>query len=114
MINNAILSHFGLNPTGDWGPLTFYTNRRGKPVAFLKAPPTKPPTARQTYQRNAFRLVGRLWQTLTNQQRATWETASRTASLSITGYNLFLYYTLTNDTAAIRTIEQQTGLTLIT
>lgn len=104
---------FGWNPTGDWGPFTIYTSQRAKPVFFIKAPPKDPPTARQTFWRDSFRLVARLWANVTPEMKARWEAASIAARLSVTGYNLFVYYQLTKDAAAIRTIEQQTRLTLL-
>ena len=40
---DIMLSFLGFGATGDLGPLTVYTNKRGKLVWFLKAPPTCPP-----------------------------------------------------------------------
>jgi len=39
--------------------------------------------------------------------------AGRLARLSITGYNLFIYYQTTKDVAAIQTIERLTGISLL-
>lgn len=104
----------GLQPTGDLGPLTGYTSKRGKPVWFLKAPPTKPPTGWQIHQRNLFRLCARHWSRMLPQDRKAWLDAARLAHLNITGYNLFVYYHLTKDRAAIATVEQQSGIPLLT
>lgn len=104
---------FGWNPTGDWGPFTIYTSKRRRPVFFLKAPPKEPPTDRQTYRRDAFRLVARLWAKVSAAQKRLWEQASIDAHLSVTGYNLYVYYQLTKDRNTIRTIEQQTNLVLL-
>lgn len=108
-----ILNLLGLRPTGDLGPLTGYTSKRGKPVWFLKAPPKEPPTDVQRHCRNRFRLAAFAWTQLDDQARADWTSAQDLAHLNITGYNLFIYWQLTKDAAAIRTIEHQTGLHLI-
>lgn len=54
-----------------------------------------------------------MWQSLTLEQRNDWERASKQAHLQITGYNLFTYYVLTNDDAAIVTVERDAGVDLI-
>lgn len=103
----------GLQPTGDLGPLTGYTSKRGKPVWFLKAPPTKPPTGWQVHQRNKFRLAALQWTILPEQQRQAWLDAARIAHLNIGGYNLFVYYHCTRDRPAIATVEHQSGVRLL-
>ena len=108
-----LLTILGLQPTGDLGPLTGYTSKRGKPVWFLKAPPTKPPTGWQVHQRNKFRLAAVQWAMLLEQERQAWLDAARLAHLTITGYNLFVYYHCTHDRATIATIEHQSGVQLL-
>jgi len=107
------LSLLGLRPTGDLGPLTAYTSKRGKKVWFLKAPPLKPASPRQIAQRTKIKLVARLWQSLTQEQRDNWRQAERRGSLRITGYNLFAWYQLGGDPNVIHTIERQTDTNLI-
>lgn len=111
---SKIISLLGWGPTGDLGPLTIYTSKRRKIVAFLKAPPTCPPSAWQSHQRNAFRLVARAWNGLTDAQRDQWRLAEVRAPLNITAYNLFTYWCLTHDHAMIRTIQRQTDTNLVT
>ena len=108
-----ILCLLGWNPTGDLGPLTGYTTKRGKVVWFLKAPPTCPPTDWQVHQRNKFRLVAAAWKGLSAAAREQWHLAEVRGRLNITGYNLFAYWSLSKDDAAIHTIERQTATTLI-
>lgn len=108
-----ILSLLGWNPTGDLGPLTGYTSKRGKIVWFLKAPPTCPPSDWQIRQRNKFRLVAMAWQAMTDADRQQWHLAEIRGRLTITGYNLYVYWSLSHDDEAIRTIQRQTGTTLI-
>jgi len=111
--DHKLLNLLGFGPTGDLGPLTGYTTKRGRPVWYLKAPPKTPPTQYQIHYRNLFRLVAMAWQSLPPGKRADWLAVSRRANLRITGYNLFLWYHHTRDTAVIRTIEHQTGINLI-
>ena len=110
---NKILNIIGLRPSGDLGPLTGYTSKRGKAVWYLKAPPKSPATGYQRQQRNRFRLIAVLWRRLTNDQRLDWLQAARAAALSITGYNLFVWYQYTQDQAVIQTIERQSGISLL-
>lgn len=107
------LTFLGLNPTGDLGPLTGYTSKRGKPVWFLKSPPTSPPTAWQTKQRNLFRQIARHWNDLTPAARANWQAAASRAHLNVTGYNLFVYFHAGGSRAVIATVEHQSGIDLL-
>lgn len=103
----------GWNAQGDLGGLTFYTSARKRLVFFPKSPPLSPPSTLQLMQRDKFRLVATLWRKLAPGQRAAWNAAQHAAHLGVTGYDLFVHYILRSDEALIRTIEQQTGLTLI-
>lgn len=103
----------GWNVQGDLGDYTFYTSKRKGLVWFLKAPPTKPPTAGQVHQRNKFRIAAECWQALSSQQRANWTTAGHAANLSITGYNFFIFYLTKGTRAHVETIENQTGIILL-
>lgn len=102
----------GLRVGGDLDGLTYYVNRQGKVTFFAKAPPTKPPTWKQTFQRNAFRLVAQLWRQQSQAQKAAYELITRRASLCMTGYNLFVHVELTLDQDTLRTLERQTGVTI--
>ncbi len=108
-----VLKLAGLRPTGDFGPLTGYTSKRGKAVWYLKAPPKTPATGWQRLQRWKFRLVAMAWSALAPAERANWLNAASQARLNITGYNLFLWYQLLGDRATIATIERQTGIRLL-
>jgi len=111
--HHKVLKLIGFSPTGDLGPLTGYTTKRGKAVWFLKAPPKIPPTGWQTVQRNAFRMNAFAWKALPPEQRANWMDAAHLARLTITGFNLFTWYHLRPDPAVIRTIERISGIKLI-
>ncbi len=112
-VDEKILRMLGTHVTGDFGPWTFYTSRRSGVVFFPRAPALQPATPLQIHWRNKFRLAGTIWQELTEEQRQQWHLAEHRANLSITGYNLFTYFILTDDVPAILTIERQTGLNLI-
>jgi len=102
----------GFRPTGDLGPLTIYTDKRGNIVAYPKAPPKEPPTYYQIRQRNRFRLIARLWNAMTAEQRDRWNTCANHSGAAIAGYTLFAWYQLKHDTAAIATLQRQTHVTL--
>lgn len=109
---SKVLNFVGLNPTGDFGPLTGYTSKRRRPVWFLKAPPTTPATGWQLRQRNKFRRVAELWSELSSAQRLAWQNAASRAHLNVTAYNLFVWYHLVKDRNALATIEHQSGIDL--
>lgn len=102
----------GLRVGGDLDGLTYYVNKRGIVTFFAKAPPTKPPTWKQTWQRNAFRLVAILWNEQSDAQKAAYDLITRRASLCMTGYNLFVHVELTLDQSTLRTLELQTGVSI--
>lgn len=104
---------WGWNSQGDWGPWTFYTDQRKGLVYFLKAPPLEPASAWQQSIRNSFRLAAYAWRSIDPDKQADWERAAQRAHLRCTGYNVFTYWSLTHDDAAIHTIERQTGIQLI-
>lgn len=93
-IGGSIWQYLGFRPTGDLGPLTFYTTRRGETVFFPKAPPLNPPSYLQTVQRNRFRTAAKTWKALPELERQNWEAVTRKAKLTINGYNLFVWYLL--------------------
>lgn len=111
--DTKLLNYLGLQPTGDLGPLTGYTTQRGKGVWYLKAPPKTPATGWQARERNRFRLIAALWRNLHHFQRSDWLRAARAAGLSITGYNLFVWYQYSLDDQAIHTVERQSRITLL-
>lgn len=103
----------GWNSQGDLGPWTFYTDRRKGLVYFVKSPPLEPPSILQSSIRNSIRLAAYTWRSLSAAQRADWMLAARRARLKIHGYNLFVFWILRKEDAAIRTIERLTHLKLI-
>jgi len=103
----------GMNTQGDFGPWTFYTGARQQLVYFVKSPPLEPPSEMQITRRNAFRLNAYVWRSLKPSARRDWETASKLTGLKITGFNLFTFWNLTKDNAAIHTVERLSRVDLI-
>ncbi len=103
----------GFNSQGDLGPWTFYTDKRKGLVYFVKSPPLEPPSILQSSIRNSIRLAAYTWRSLSAAQRADWELAAKRAHLKIHGYNLFVFWLLRHEDAAIHTIERLTHLKLI-
>lgn len=108
-----LLPFLGLRTQGDLGPWTFYTNRRNRLVWFTKAPPLEPPSLMQTIQRNRFRNVAFIWQSLLPVTRERWLLAAKRARLAVTGYNLFTHFITIGSDATIHTVERLSGLRLI-
>jgi len=103
----------GFNTQGDFGPWTFYTDKRKGLVYFVKAPPLEPPSLWQTSIRNSVRLAAYTWRSLSEAQRKDWELATKRAHLKINGYNLFVFWILKHEDGCIHTIERLTRLKLI-
>lgn len=112
-IPHGTLRFLGFNATGDLGPLTAYTSRRAGTVWFPKSPPLKPPSDHQLRQMDRFRFAARAWKAEHESTRKNWHDAARRARLLVNGYTLFTWYQLTRNRAALRTIELQSGCTLI-
>jgi hypothetical protein len=85
----GLVQFLGFNSQGDIGELMVYTSKGGKLVYYPRAPPLTPASPEQSWNRNRFRVCGRMWQALTTRQKAAWEEVSKLAALRITGYNLF-------------------------
>jgi len=112
-IPHGTLKLIGFSPTGDLGPLTAYTSTRAGTVWFTKSPPTKPASDWQRRQRDRFTLAARAWRALTDANRRRWNRAAQLARLYIHGYNLWIWWQLKRHRPTLRTIERQSGVTLI-
>lgn len=104
--------YLGLNVQGDIGPMTFYTSKRNKLVGFLRAPPLNPPSEKQETMREFFRTCARAWRASGAANRQQWQQACDRCNLWISGYNLWVWFSRTRNESALRTIEQQSGLSL--
>ena len=110
----SIFQFLGVLTNGDCGPYTFYTDHRKHLVVFLKTWPHDPATYNQKLNRDRWRHAAQRWQRLAPADRDLWRQISLRAHLTISGYNLFIYYTVNNGTAEIETLQRQTGLDVIT
>jgi len=108
-----LVRFMGFNSQGDLGPWTFYTDQRKGLVFFTKAPPLEPPSLLQLSIRNSIRLAALTWRGLSVDQRRNWETAAKRCRLKIHGYNLFVFWLLRREDAAIHTIERLSRIKLI-
>ncbi len=110
MAIHPLVNYLGLRVTGDIGPLTIYTSRRRKIVVFDKAPPLSPPSVRQLIMRNRWRAAASAWNEMTDQDRQSWSSIAAAASLSIPGYQFWIYAnTKPNSSGVVTTVENQTG-----
>jgi len=71
------------------------------------------PSRSQIRQRKLFGAAALAWSTLSPQTRSDWLAAARAAHLYLTGYTLFIWWTLTPDREAMRTIERISGIHLV-
>lgn len=98
---------------GDLDSVTYYRTRKGNVVSYPKAPPLSPPTQDQVHRRDQFRDAATSWNALPAAQRADWNEACRILGLTVHGYNLWTFYAIRQDPGPIRTIEKQSGITLL-
>jgi hypothetical protein len=113
LLGPSLYHMLGFRPTGDLGPFTFYTSARNAIVFFPKAPPLNPPSYLQTVQRNRFRLAAKAWQRLPRLEQTNWEAVAKTAKLTITGYNLFVWYFLRNGQATVQAFADRYNIQLL-
>jgi len=106
----SIFQFLGVNTNGDLGPYTFYTSHRKRLVFFPKTWPKDPATFHQTLYRNRWRHAAQRWRDLTPDTRTLWETMSKRAHCTVTGYNLYVFYILGKGEEIIETLERLTGI----
>lgn len=102
----------GMHVAGDVGPLTIYTTKRGKIVAFPRSPPHKAPSPAQNTQRYRFRSAILNWKLLTDDQRAAYEQTTLRLSMCLTGLNLWIHVALVHDFSLLDTLHSQSGIYL--
>lgn len=100
----------GLQVSGDLGPLTIYTDRLGRKIAFPKSPPKKPPSPAQVIQRARFSSAQAAYMALSDPQKESYELLTILASFCLTGQNLFISVALTHSFQFLDTIERQFGI----
>jgi hypothetical protein len=97
---------------GDMGGYTCYTDRHYRKVFYKKAPPDKPPSPSQQACRRRFREAVNAWKALSTDDKAALERAVHTASLCLTGQNLYTACALRAAFDVYATVGRQTGETL--
>ena len=102
----------GFQVSGDLGPLTIYTDRIGRKIAFPKSPPKKPPSPAQAVQRERFRLSQVAYMALSQDQKDNYELLVIRASFCLTGQNLFISVALTHSFQFLDTIERQFNISV--
>lgn len=108
-----LIGLLGFYPSGDVGPYTCYTTKKGKVVFFVQTTPTGVPSLLQRQNRSRFHAAAWLWANEPSATRQLWRLAATRAGLSITGYNLFTYFVHTKDVDAIKTVERISGIELL-
>jgi len=110
---NKLLSFLGYVYWGDIAELTLYCSKRGRIVFFKKTYPKKPASPLQQAQRDRLTAAAVAWRALTEDQRKEWNLATRRASLTMHGYDLFVHWQLIHDDKAIEAVQRQTKTNLI-
>lgn len=108
-----LLGMLGWIVTGDMGPWTFYTSARGPIVFFPRMPALNPPSPKQVVQRARIRAAAVTWRAKTSQDRGRWEQATQRPKLCVTGFGLWVWWSCNHDLGTLRTIERQSGVSLI-
>ena len=101
----------GLNISGDLAGFTCFTDRFGKKVWYPKTPPETPETPGQRQQRDRFSTAVTNWKAASQATRELYEATSLRASLMMTGHNLWISLSFSQDDLARQTLVRQTGIT---
>lgn len=102
----------GLNISGDLGAFTCFTDRFGKKVWYPKTPPETPETPGQRQQRDRFATAVSNWKQADQATRDAYEAVSLAASLMMTGHNLYVSLSFSQDDRARQTLIRQTGISI--
>jgi hypothetical protein len=102
----------GTQITGDVGPLSIYTTRGGRRVAYPHAPPTTPPTYAQSWQRTRLTMAALAWTQLPAADKTNWNLATQRTGIRLAGMQLFVACALAGDRGCYATIARQAGVTL--
>lgn len=103
----------GLIVSGDVDGITVYTDREGRKVAYPKAPPKEPPTDFQIYYRSRFAAAQASYMALSPSQKTAYEDLTKSASLCMTGQNLWIHVALKHTFGLLDTLQAQTGVSVI-
>ncbi|HDZ22775.1 hypothetical protein LCGC14_1469940 [marine sediment metagenome] len=107
------LNFLGIGIQGDLDGITCYRSSRGALIWFPRAPPEKPPSELQIWQRERWRAILDDWNALPASTRSDWMLITERASLYIHGLNLYLWWRCSQDDTVIETLQRQTGITVL-
>lgn len=108
-----IFQFLGYLTNGDAGPYTFYRNKRGQLVFFPKTWPKDPATYHQKLNRDKWRHAAVRWRALGHDVRRDWKLLASRCHLTISGYNLFIFYITGNGTRVVETCQRLAKIDVI-
>jgi len=105
-------SLLGTRVSGDVAGYTLYTDKNGAPVIFPRHPPKVPRSILQAKQRTRFAIAVTRWHEAPAIVREAYEAMSLKLSLPMTGLNVWMKLSLTQDEGLRQTLERQSALSL--
>lgn len=97
----------GMQCSGDIGGYTLYTDSRMRTVCFPRHPPKVPRSALQALQRTAFGQAVYNWHDTSPATREAYEQATLTLALQMTGLNLWISLSFSQDESLRQTLSRQ-------
>lgn len=104
------LSVLGLVAWGDLNELTMYRSHRGPIVWFAKTRPEALHTPDQFDQKYRMNLAAEAWKCLTPAGRRAWHDLAKSANLCMTGYDLWVFWHMTQRRQAIEALMRIYGV----
>jgi hypothetical protein len=102
----------GLTVAGDCGPLTIYTDKHFRKVAFPRSPPKQPASAIQIWQRDRWRVALANYHLLTEADRQNLDRCCHRLSLQMNAASLWLNLWFQPTDSLRQTLQRQSGLPL--
>lgn len=102
----------GLRVSGDLGEMTMYTTRHLRMVIYPKSPPQMPATPGQVRHRTRWAIAVENWKALPDYTRDEWERVSIEASLMMTGHNLWMHFSFSQDQESLASLNRQANASL--
>lgn len=109
----SYLCFLGFRIQGDLDGITCWRSRHGGVIWYPRAPPTCPPTELQVWHRQRWRAILDDWLALSDADRLSWINLALRASLHIHGLNLYIWWRCAQDDEPIKTLQRQTGITVL-
>lgn len=100
----------GLECSGDLAGYTCYTDMSGRKIAFPKSPPEVPETPAQRRWRDRFTNAVLNWNAAPLHVREEYEQVSLRTHLCMTGHNLWVSLSLSQDASLCATLAAQSGI----